>query len=353
MNTPSHIPVLPDQVKKWLPTRPDGIYIDGTFGAGGHSQALLDHYPCRVFAIDRDPRAIAGAVRLKERYRSRLTLIQGHFSQMRELLAEHGVFQAHGVLFDLGLSSMQLASGGFSFRGDADLDMRMDTTGASARDLVNRSGEKELEHILRQYGEEKKARAIARAIVAARRQAPIMRTGVLADIIRSVLGHRRPGKIDPATRSFQAIRIAVNDELTELRQGLSQAEHILVADGRLAVISFHSLEDRIVKNFFRPAPSQARGAPGGGIVSQPSWALLHRGCLRPQSAEVEMNPRARSARMRVARRLGSSWAAKPVLSGKASSGRAVQDSGVMAGAHRSHRGAEKGRVVAIGCGLCH
>jgi len=253
MNAPRHRPVLLAEVLKLLAPRDGGIYVDGTFGAGGYSRAILESADCRVVGLDRDPRAIAEGAPLADSFAGRLTLVEGRFGEMVDLLAAKGVDAADGVALDLGVSSMQLdeAERGFSFRGDGPLDMRMGGEGPSAADLVNDLGEAELADILFRYGEEKRARAIARAIIRRRAQGPITRTTELAAVVRKVLGPKKRDAIDPATRSFQALRIAVNDELGELDRGLAGAEALLKPGGRLAVVSFHSLEDRRIKRFLR------------------------------------------------------------------------------------------------------
>lgn len=253
----AHIPVLLEDVMTVLQPRDDAIYVDGTFGGGGYSEALLSRAQCRVFAIDRDPDAIQRGIALSERFEGRLTLIHGRFSQMDTLLGTHGMTGADGIALDIGVSSFQIddAERGFSFSSDAPLDMRMDrSAGETAADLCNTLTESELAKILKDYGEEERARAIARAIVAAR---PIATARQLAQVIERV-SPRRGQKIHPATRSFQALRIAVNDELGELERGLAAAERLLNPHGRLAVVTFHSLEDRIVKRFFAERLGRAR-----------------------------------------------------------------------------------------------
>jgi 16S rRNA (cytosine1402-N4)-methyltransferase len=297
------------------------VFVDGTFGGGGYSRALLDACDCRVYGIDRDPRAIGAAAALQARYGERLTFIPGRFGEMRGLLGAVGITAVDGVALDIGVSSMQLddAARGFSFREDGPLDMRMSGPagdGPSAADVVNDSDEATLADIIYTYGEERLSRPIARAIVTARTAAPITRTAALADIVRAAV-RRRSGKgrgdetIDPATRTFQALRIYVNDELGELDRGLAAAEALLRPDGRLAVVSFHSLEDRRVKSFLaarsgssarpsRHSPSlHARGIARGAV---PSFCLISRKAVRPSAEETARNPRARSARLRAALR---------------------------------------------------
>jgi 16S rRNA (cytosine1402-N4)-methyltransferase len=284
-----------------------GIYVDGTFGAGGYAQAILDAAECRLIAIDRDPDAVAAGASLAARQGERLTLVQGRFSEMEQLAIAAGAPQVQGVTLDLGVSSMQLdqAQRGFSFAADGPLDMRMAQTGESAADVVNSRDQEELADIIYQLGDERRSRAVARAIVKARDIAPIERTTALADIVAKVIG-RGAGRIHPATRTFQALRIYVNSEIDELRQGLRAAERLLAPQGWLAVVSFHSLEDREVKQFLaeraglQPGPSRHR--PPDNDHSPVTFRLPRRGAVKPTAAEVAINSRARSARLRVAQR---------------------------------------------------
>jgi 16S rRNA (cytosine1402-N4)-methyltransferase len=304
----THVPVMLPEVVRLMAPQPGGVYLDGTFGGGGYTAALLQAAPCTVWAIDRDPQAIARGARLAARYPGRLHLIQGQFGDMLALLAEHGVTALNGVVLDLGVSSFQLddPARGFSFRADGPLDMRMGLSGPTAADLVNALPERELADLLFELGEERASRRIARAIVAARAEAPIATTGRLAAIIRTVLPPDRSG-IDPATRSFQALRIRVNDELGEIARALDQAGRLLAPGGRLIVVSFHSLEDRIVKRFMTEAagraPAPSRHDPRG-LAARPTarFRLLTTRPLRPGSAEIAANPRARSARLRAMER---------------------------------------------------
>lgn len=306
--TRAHVPVLLREVLEVLAPRDGGVYVDATFGAGGYSRAILDAADCTVWGIDRDPEAIARAEALVRRYQGRLRLVHGRFGDMVALLGAHGVRAADGIAFDLGVSSMQLdeAERGFSFRFDGPLDMRMDKVGPSAADLVNTLSERELADLIHQLGEERKARAIARAIVVARSAAPIERTLQLAEIVRGAVRGRGRDQIDPATRTFQALRIKVNDELGEISRGLAAAEALLAAGGRLAVVSFHSLEDRLVKEFLRErsgrAPGGSRHLPPASDSRRPTFRLIDGGVIRPSEAEVAANPRARSARLRAAER---------------------------------------------------
>jgi len=307
----THVPVLLNEVVEAL--RPTGgeRYLDGTFGAGGYTRALLDKADCQVIALDRDPDAIAAGQTLAERYPSRLLLIEGRFGDMAELLEAEGVSEVDGVALDLGVSSMQFdqPERGFSFRASGPLDMRMEKRGASAADLVNQADEADLADTFWRYGEERRRRRVARAIVEQRKQKPIETTGELAEIVRRAVGPSAKDESDPATRVFQALRIAVNDELGELERGLAAAEQVLAPGGRLAVVSFHSLEDRAVKEFVRarsgrtPAPS--RHAPPRRAPQAATLRDLTRRPVVPSDAEVAVNPRARSARLRVAEKIGS------------------------------------------------
>jgi 16S rRNA (cytosine1402-N4)-methyltransferase len=300
-----HLPVLRDEVLAALAPRDGEAVVDGTFGAGGYAQALLAAARCRVYGIDRDPEAIAAGAGLAAESGGRLELIEGRFSEMDALLAARGVERADGVALDLGVSSMQLdqAERGFSIQRDGPLDMRMAKQGESAADLVNGCDEAELADLIWRYGEERRSRAVARAIVRARAAKPIERTAELADIVAKAVG-RTPG-MHPATRTFQALRICVNDELGELTRGLAAAERLLAPGGRLAVVAFHSLEDREVKQFLQTRsgvePGASRHAPAARRTRRaPSFRLLFRGARMPAEAEVARNPRARSARLRAA-----------------------------------------------------
>lgn len=310
-----HQPVLLTEVVTALAPRDGAIYVDGTFGAGGYSRAILDAANCTVFAIDRDPDAVNGAKPLLERYAGRLHILQGRFGDMAELLSRQGVASVHGVTLDLGVSSMQLdqAERGFSFRFAGPLDMRMEQQGDSAADLVNTMAEQPLADLIFTFGEEKKARRIAKAIIAARALAPITETQQLADIVRRAIGPTPGLRIDPATRTFQALRIAVNDEMGEIDRGLAAAEQVLAPGGRLAVVSFHSLEDRRVKMFLRDrsgtAPRSSRHLPDAGQPQDAHFRLIAAGGIAPGEAETARNPRARSARLRVAERLDDREAA--------------------------------------------
>jgi 16S rRNA (cytosine1402-N4)-methyltransferase len=299
----THVPVMLAEVLEELSPRNGAHYIDGTFGGGGYARAILEAADCRVLGIDRDPDAIARGQALVTQFGGRLVLVHGHFSQMDELSREG----ADGVVLDLGVSSFQFdePARGFSFRADGPLDMRMSRQGESAADFVNTADEKTLATVISRYGEEIRARAIARAIVATR---PITTTAELADVITRALGPAAQRyAIHPATRTFQALRIHVNDELGELERGLEAATRVLSDKGRLVTVSFHSLEDRIVKQYLSArSTTTARGSrhvpdtPGAGA---PSYRLLTTRPRMPGAIEIERNPRARSARLRAAERL--------------------------------------------------
>lgn len=304
----SHVPVMLSEVIGLLAPRDGSRYLDGTFGGGGYAEAILGAASCTLWAIDRDPDAIARGAILAARYPG-LHLIHGQFGNMLELLAERGATELDGVVLDLGVSSFQLdqVERGFSFRSDGPLDMRMERSGTTAADLVNSLPERELADTLFQLGEERASRRIARAIVGARAVAPIKTTARLAEIIRGALPFDRSG-IDPATRSFQALRIRVNDELGEIERGLVQASALLAPGGRLVVVSFHSLEDRLVKRFMTDAtghaPAPSRHDPRGLAKREvPRFRLLTARPLRPGAAEIAANPRSRSARLRALERL--------------------------------------------------
>jgi len=306
-----HIPVMINEVVDALKPYDKGVFVDGTFGRGGYSEAILQAAATRVYGIDRDPAAVTFGGEISHRYGGRLTILEGCFGDIEGLMKTAGVSYVDGVTFDLGVSSLQLDEfhRGFSFRFDGPLDMRMSTKGTSAADLVNGSSEQELADIIHILGEERQARRIARAIVEARSKTPILTTGQLAKIVRRIVRKSRDGN-DPATRTFMALRIRVNDELDELRRGLRAAENILTPGGRLAVVTFHSLEDRIVKRFLRSHSGQSgrssRHLPDNQVSQpDPSFRLVRRGTIRPQASEIARNSRSRSAQLRVAERTGS------------------------------------------------
>ncbi|KIL96792.1 rRNA small subunit methyltransferase H [Paramagnetospirillum magnetotacticum MS-1] len=282
--------------------------MDGTFGAGGYSRAILSAAACHVHAIDRDPSAVARGKTLEEASAGRFSMIEGRFGDMAALLRERGVNQVDGIALDIGVSSMQIdqPERGFSFAKDGPLDMRMETKGPSAADMVNDTPEGELANIIYRYGEERLSRRVAKAIVEARRIKRFERTGELAEVIRRVVPRSGDG-IDPATRTFQALRIAVNDELGELERGLEAAEHLLAPGGHLAVVTFHSLEDRVVKSFLKSRSGEASRpsrhvpqAQDNGPAA--SFTLLSRKAIAPGQEESRANPRARSAKLRAAAR---------------------------------------------------
>jgi 16S rRNA (cytosine1402-N4)-methyltransferase len=299
-NTAPHVPVLVSEVIAALGVAEGDTLVDGTFGAGGYTRAMLGAGAGRVIAFDRDPDAIDEGRSLVPD--PRLTLVNERFSQMDRVLAERGIGLVDAIALDIGVSSMQLdrADRGFSFQADGPLDMRMSKSGVSAADFLNSADEAEIARVLRDYGEEPRARAIARAIVAAR---PVERTAELAAIVRRAAGFRPGQKSDPATRTFQAIRIHLNAELEELEEGLNAAERALKPGGRLAVVTFHSLEDRIVKRFFRErsggTPAGSRHRPVQTDPREPTFQRVAKP-VSPTERELAANPRARSARLRSA-----------------------------------------------------
>ncbi len=300
-----HLPVLLNEVLHYLAPQPGGVYVDGTFGAGGYTRAILAAADCRVIAIDRDPNAIHDGQALVAEFEGRLTLVPERFGALDEVAQAQGAPLVDGVVLDIGVSSMQIDEGerGFSFRRDGPLDMRMSQDGPSAADLVAKLSETELANLIYRFGEERHSRAVAKAILAARAQAPIERTLQLADIVSKVVW-AKPHEPHPATRTFQALRIAVNDELGELARALEAAERILKPGGRLVVVTFHSLEDRIVKNFLANRAKVAAGSRHLPAVSSaaPSFTLLARGAVEPGEEERAANPRARSSKLRAAAR---------------------------------------------------
>jgi 16S rRNA (cytosine1402-N4)-methyltransferase len=305
----THIPVMLPEMLAALAPREGGRYLDATFGGGGYAGAILGHAACTLWAIDRDPDAIARGARLAASHPGRLHLLHGGFGDMVALLGGAGITALDGIVLDLGVSSFQIddPARGFSFRHDGPLDMRMSRAGASAAELVAGLDEAELADTLYRFGEERLSRRIARAIVTARAEAPIETTGRLAAIIRGAMPPSRDGS-HPATRSFQALRIRVNDELGEIERALSAAAFLLAPGGRLVVVSFHSLEDRLVKRFLAEAtgslPAPSRHDPGGlAATKTPEFALMSRRAVRPGEAEIARNPRARSARLRAMHRL--------------------------------------------------
>lgn len=291
MQPAPHLPVLLAEVLHYLAPRDGEVFVDGTFGAGGYSRAILEAAECTVYGIDRDPTVKPHADRLAADFPGRFKLLAGCFGDMEALLAAEGVSRVDGVVLDIGVSSMQLdeAARGFSFQADGPLDMRMGAEGPTAAELVNKLEAEELADIIYKYGEERHSRRIARAIVAMRAKRPFARTRELAEVVERAIpgGAAKKGGIHPATRTFQALRIAVNEELSILQAALRSIPDLMNPGGRIAIISFHSLEDRIVKQAFR---------------DDPRLEVLTRKPLRPTDAEVDSNPRSRSAKLRVAER---------------------------------------------------
>ncbi|MBR0754730.1 16S rRNA (cytosine(1402)-N(4))-methyltransferase RsmH [Bradyrhizobium jicamae] len=300
-----HISVLGREAVEALAPRDGGTYIDATFGAGGYSRAILEVAGARVVGIDRDRMAIMGGFDLVDRSAGRLTLVESRFSELDEVCAAQGLDAVDGVVMDVGVSSMQLdqAERGFSFRLGGPLDMRMGQSGPTAADVVAKASETELANIIYIFGEERHSRGVARAIVAARKDTPIATTQALADIVAKVV-RAKPNEIHPATRTFQALRIFVNEELDELHLALTAAERVLKPGGRLVVVSFHSLEDRIVKNFLAERGKVSAGSRHLPEVAQavPSFRILTKRPVVPGDAELSANPRARSAKLRAAER---------------------------------------------------
>ncbi len=318
---PRHFPVMGDEIIGMAAPRDGEIFVDGTFGGGGYSRALLETANCTVYAIDRDSTVQETALAMAAEFSGRFHMLPGCFSQMDSMVGEQGIKAVDGVMLDIGVSSMQFddAERGFSFQNDGPLSMRMSDQGLSAEDVVNDFEEEKLANIIYQYGEEKKSRRIAKAITEARNLERITRTAQLASIIEKSAGYKRYIKgrkqIHPATRTFQALRIYVNDELGELRRGLAAAERILAPGGRLCVVSFHSLEDRIIKNFFKQrsgsAPQGSRHLPQAldkteSGNNESSFKMIVRGAIKPSKKEIEQNIRSRSAKLRGASRTTAS-----------------------------------------------
>ncbi len=318
-----HVPVLLSQVIANLQPCDGETYIDGTFGAGGYTRAILDAAECRVLAIDRDPTAIARAKTLCAAFPGRLVAVEAPFSTLDAVAEMEGLAPVDGVVLDIGVSSMQLdePERGFSFQAEGPLDMRMSRAGTTAADVVNSADAETLASILYVLGEERRSRAIARAIVAARAEAPLETTKALAHVVGRVFGGSKVDGRHPATRTFQALRIYVNDELGELAKALGAAERCLKPGGRLVVVTFHSLEDRIVKRFLSErSGKEARGSrhlPEQSIKSEaPSFRIVNPRPLTPSKGELEVNPRARSARARVAVRTDApAWPLDAILAG--------------------------------------
>lgn len=315
--TPVHIPVMLEEVLAALNPKPREIYVDGTFGAGGYSRAILEKSDCTIYAIDRDPDAVLRAKKMAAECQGRLIPLSGCFGDMRALLESAGVKGVHGIVLDIGVSSIQLETPerGFSFKSIGPLDMRMEKSGKSAADLANTLPEKELADIIFAYGEERASRLIAKKIVAARTERPIVTTKDLADIVHSVLPMHGGMKTDTATKTFQALRIAVNDELGELDRALAAAEELLLPEGRLVIVSFHSLEDARVKAFLKERAGKeanaSRHLPARPDAPRPTFRLDRGGSVKPTEAEIARNPRARSARLRFALRTAApAWAGR-------------------------------------------
>ena len=308
MSAQGHIPVMLAEVLDYLDPLPGETHLDGTFGGGGYAAAILDR-GTTLYAIDRDPDAIARGASLAARYPGKLHLLHGGFADMGDLLGAEGITQLDGVVLDLGVSSYQIddPNRGFSFRFEGPLDMRMGQDGISAADLVASLPEAELADTIYRYGEERASRRIAKAIVLARSQAPILTTLQLAEVVRSVMPKNHTG-MDPATRTFQALRIRVNDELGQIERAMDAAVKLLAPGGRLVVVSFHSLEDRIIKQFMIEAsgrtPAPSRHNPASLLVREaPAFHMLTPRAVRPTDSECATNSRSRSARLRAMQKL--------------------------------------------------
>lgn len=308
-----HIPVLLDHVMRVMPPKDGGVYVDGTFGFGGYTRAMLDAANCTVIAIDRDKHVFDLAKEWAGKYGARLTMVHGQFSDIAQILESQNIKSVDGIVVDIGVSSMQIdeAARGFSFRNDGPLDMRMNRDeGDTAADIVNTMDETDLANLIYKYGEERKSRHIAAEIIRTRAGKKFETTKELADAVRRVIPPSYKDKIDPATRTFQALRIAVNDELGELEGLLNAADTILNPDGILAVVTFHSLEDRIMKNFMndvaKPAPSPSRYMPASNTAQILSFELLTKKPIIAGDDEIEINPRSRSAKLRAIKKTGES-----------------------------------------------
>lgn len=304
-----HIPVLLDEVMRHAAPRPGETFIDATFGAGGYSRAILDA-GADVIAIDRDPHAVAAGADLVTQAGGRLTLVEGRYSDLADIAAELGCARVDGVVLDAGVSSMQLdeAERGFSFARSGPLDMRMEAKGPTAADVVNTLEKQDLARVIAVLGEERRARTVAAAIAKARDSQPLATTAQLAEVVSNAIGRPGRDRIHPATRTFQALRIYVNRELGELADALAASERILAENGRLVVVAFHSLEDRIVKRFLAERTAERAGGSRHmpeQDIAPPSFVSLVRGMVQASEAEVAANPRARSAKLRAARRTGA------------------------------------------------
>ncbi|WP_296987382.1 16S rRNA (cytosine(1402)-N(4))-methyltransferase RsmH [Thalassospira sp. UBA1131] len=302
-----HKPVLLREVLEALAPRDGEIMVDGTFGAGGYSRAILDSADCELYGIDRDPTAVATGKKLEAEYDGRFHMVEGCFGDMAKLLPAAGAPQVDGIVLDIGVSSMQLdqADRGFSFREDGPLDMRMSMSGPTAADFVNTAEEEDIANVIYRYGEERASRKVARKIIEMRAEEPFTTTSQLARAVRSVVRKSKDG-IDPATRTFQALRIYVNDELGELERAMDAAETLLKPGGRLVVVTFHSLEDRQVKTFMKERSGDpnkmSRRLPGEPEVAIPTFTTITRKAVTGQKDEIRANPRARSAKLRAVAR---------------------------------------------------
>lgn len=304
-----HIPVLLNEVISGISPKDGGIYVDGTFGAGGYTRAVLNAANCKVIAIDRDPDAVRDGQKLCREFEGRLTLLHGEFGDMVDLVRQTGTDAVDGVMLDIGVSSMQVdqAERGFSFKKDGFLDMRMSRQGLSAADVVNTFSQEELANIIYLYGEERFSRRIASAIVARRKEKAFERTLDFASVVRSAIPHKGNDGTDPATRTFQALRIYVNDELEQLRSGLNGAEELLKTGGRMAVVSFHSLEDRIVKAFIQEKSGKSARPSKylpDAVQTEAVLKPVTKKPILPSEEEINRNIRSRSARLRIAERIG-------------------------------------------------
>lgn len=302
-----HKPVLLREVLEALAPRDGEIMVDGTFGAGGYSRAILDSANCELYGIDRDPTAVATGKKLEVEYDGRFHMVEGCFGDMGRLIPTAGADQVDGIVLDIGVSSMQLdqADRGFSFREDGPLDMRMSMSGPTAADFVNTAEEEDIANVIYRYGEERASRKVARKIIEMRAEEPFTSTSQLARAVRSVVRKSKDG-IDPATRTFQALRIYVNDELGELERAMEAAETLLKPGGRLVVVTFHSLEDRQVKTFMKERSGDpnkmSRRLPGEPEVVIPTFTTITRKAVTGQKDEIRANPRARSAKLRAVAR---------------------------------------------------
>ena len=301
-----HIPVLLDEVMRLAAPRPGETFIDATFGAGGYTRAILDA-GADVIAIDRDPRAVADGAGMVAQAHGHLTLVEGRYSDLAAIAREHGRERVDGVVLDAGVSSMQLdeADRGFSFARSGPLDMRMEAKGPTAADVVNTLAKQDLARVIAVLGEERRARTVAAAIARARDDQPLATTAELAEVISNAIGRPGRDRIHPATRTFQALRIYVNRELGELADALTASESVLAENGRLVVVAFHSLEDRIVKRFLAERTAERAGGSRHmpeRDVAPPTFVNLVRGVVQASDTEVDANPRARSAKLRAARR---------------------------------------------------